>query len=44
MKVMIGGGSGIGFGSIVLWGLVGVAALAVLSAEDIKRYIRIRRM
>lgn len=46
MKVTMGGPSktGIGLGSVVLVGLLGLAALAVLSASDIRRYLKIRSM
>ena len=36
--------SGFGLGSVVLVGLLGLAALAVLSASDIRRYLKIRSM
>lgn len=46
MKATIGGGhsGGFGLGALVLVGLIGLAGLAALSAEDIRRYMRIRNM
>ena len=46
MKFSMGSGSrsGFGLGSVVLVGLLGLAALAVLSASDIRRYLKIRSM
>lgn len=43
MKVM-SGRSRLGFGSVLLLAVIGAAALALASADDIRRYLRIRNM